>query len=281
MSASSGTIDFPIDETQKRIDIIRANSPGFMLYARNLQQELREFEAKTDSEEKEQINKSDRVMGEFLLNFLQKAFPEDGILMEEQEPIFGKNSFRWVVDPIDGSMNFTRGLPMYAISIGLEHRETPIAGVVLVPSLEDVYIGILGEGAQKNGDSIFPSLTKELTRSIFTPNLPTKRANQIQEIMSDLTALITHARSIRRSGSLVLDLCWIAEGCLDGLWEKNVKHWDICATSVILNESGGKLTDFNGKHYWNGLPEIVATNGFLHDPILDVLQKSRNYQGMN
>jgi myo-inositol-1(or 4)-monophosphatase len=281
MSASSGTIDFPIDETQRRIEIIRANSPGFMLFARKLQKELRLFQSKTDAEEKERINRSDLLMGNFLLDFLVKAFPQDSILMEAQNETFGKSGFRWVVDPIDGSMNFVRGLPLYAVSIGLEYREGPVAGVVLIPSLEDIYSAIYGEGAFKNGESILTSSTNELSRSIFTPNLPTKRAHEIQEIMSDLTALITYARSIRRSGSVVQDLCWIAEGCLDGLWEKNIKHWDLCASSVILSEAGGKITDYQGKHYWNGLPEIVATNGFLHDSILDVLNKARSSMGLN
>lgn len=279
--SAPGTIDFPLDDTMRRVEIIKANASGFMLYARNLQKEMRDYDPKTDSEEKEQINKSDRIMGQFLMEFLQRTFPDDSILMEEQEPVMGRTPFRWVIDPIDGSMNFIRGLPMFAISIGLEHRETPVAGIVIVPSLEDVYLAVLGEGATKNGDSIFPSSTQELTRSIFTPNLPTNRGNQIGEIIADLTALVTYARSIRRSGSVALDLCWIAEGCLDGLWEKNVKHWDVCATSVILNEAGGKISDFQGKHYWNGLPEIVATNGFLHEPILEVLSRSRNNLGMN
>ncbi|MCC5813972.1 MAG: inositol monophosphatase [Leptospira sp.] len=281
MSNASGTIDFPIDETQRRMEVIKVNSPGFMLFARNLQKELRNFQAKSDSEEKQQITKSDQLMGNFLMEFLTRAFPQDGILMEEQEPVVGKSDFRWVVDPVDGSMNFIKGLPMYAVAIGLEHRETPVSGIVLVPALEDVYFAILGEGATKNGDSVFPSVTDDLTRSIFTPNLPTKRANHIQEIMADLTALITYARSIRRSGSVVLDLCWIAEGCLDGLWEKSVKHWDLCATSVILGEAGGKITDFQGKHYWTGNPEIVATNGFLHDSIIKVLKQARSNIGLN
>lgn len=281
MSASSHTIDFPIDETQKRIEIIKVNAPGFMLFARNLQKELRLFQSRTDAEERERIQSSDRKMGDFLIQYLQKAFPSDSIVMEEQDDVAGKTGFRWVVDPIDGSMNFVRGLPLYSVSIGLEYREGPVAGVVMVPVLEDVYSAIYGEGAYKNGESILTSTTQELSRAIFTPNLPSNRAHEIHEIMADLTALMTYARSIRRSGSVVLDLCWIAEGCLDGLWEKNVKHWDLCATSVILGEAGGKITDYQGKHYWNGLPEIVGTNGFLHDSILDVLKKARSGIGLN
>ncbi len=281
MSTPSGTINFPLDETHKRMEILRANAPGFMLYARNLQKEMKEYEPRTDIEEKEHISKADQIMGDFLLEFLKRSFPFDGILMEDKEPEYSRSGFRWVVDPIDGSMNFIRGLPLYAISMGLEHRETPVAGLVLVPALEDAYFAILGEGATKNGESIFPSVVSEISRSVFTPNLPTQRAHEIPEIMADLTALVTYARSIRRSGSVVLDLCWIAEGCLDGIWEKSTKHWDLCACSVILNEAGGRITDYNGKHYWIGLPEVVATNGIIHDAILEVLRKARSNLGLN
>jgi myo-inositol-1(or 4)-monophosphatase len=279
--STSGTIEFPIDQTQRRVEVIKANSAGFMLAARNLQKELRLFRSKTDQEEKDRINSADVKMGQFLIEFFQKAFPKDALLVEDSEAIDGSTGFRWVIDPIDGSMNFVRGLPMYAIAIGLEYREGPVAGVVLVPELEDIYSAIYGEGATKNGDTIFPSSTNELSRSIFAPNLPSKRSHNIPEIMADLTALVTYARSIRRSGSLVLDLCWIAEGCLDGVWEKSVKHWDMCATSVILAEAGGKVTDYEGKHYLNGLPEIVATNGFLHDSILEVLKNAKSSLGRN
>jgi myo-inositol-1(or 4)-monophosphatase len=277
----SGTIEFPMDQTQRRIEVIKANSPGFMLSARNLQKEFRLYQTKTDLEEKERISSADHKMGQFLIDFFQSAFPKDSLLIEDMDPVQGTSGFRWVIDPIDGSMNFSRGLPMYAISIGLEYREGPVAGVVLVPELQDIYSAILGEGATKNGDSIFPSSTADLSRSIFAPNLPTKRSHNIAEIVADLTTLITYARSIRRSGSLVLDLCWISEGCLDGLWEKNIQHWDLCASSVILGEAGGKITDFDGKHYWNGLPEIVATNGILHDGILDVLKNAKTSIGLN
>lgn len=279
--SSSGTIDFPLDDTIRRMEVIKANAAGFMLFARNLQKELRKFDSRTDEEEREHIKKADLRMGEFLWDFFNRVFPEDGILIEDIEGRDKKVHFRWVIDPIDGSMNFVKGLPIYAVSIGLEHRETPIAGMVLVPALEDVYFAILGEGATKNGDSIIPSSVHEISRSIFTPNLPTKRAGQIPEIMADLAALVTYARSIRRSGSLVVDLCWIAEGCLDGLWEKASSHWDLCAASVILNEAGGKITDFEGKHYYPGLPEVVASNGIIHEEILKLLKNARINLGRN
>ncbi|GBF51310.1 inositol monophosphatase family protein [Leptospira ryugenii] len=275
MSISSPTINFPLDETLKRIEFIKANATGIILEAKRIQKEMSGIRSKTDADELERIHAADRVLGDIFIKFLQKAFPKDGIICEDRESIDSQNDFRWVLDPVDGSMNFVRGLPLYAISFGLEHRETPVGGVVLVPAQDSVYSAVLGEGAQKNGETIFTSSISELNRAIFSPNLPTKRAHMIQEIMADLSGFLTYARSFRRTGSFILDACWIAEGLMDAIWEKNVKHWDVSAISIILSEAGGKLTDLSGKHYYVGLPELVASNGIIHNEILNLLKTVR------
>ncbi|TGN20345.1 inositol monophosphatase family protein [Leptospira idonii] len=275
MSISSPTINFPVDETIKRIEFIKSNATGIIHEAKKIQKEMSGIRSKTDAEEKDRIHAADSILGDIFTKFLQKAFPKDGILCEDKDPIDGSNDFRWVLDPVDGSMNFVRGLPLYAVSFGLEHRETPVGGVVIVPPQDSVYSAVLGEGASKNGETIFTSSVSELNRAIFSPNLPTKRAHMIQEIMADLSGFLTYARSFRRTGSFILDCCWIAEGLMDAIWEKNVKHWDVSAISVILGESGGKMTDLNGKHYFTGLPELIASNGMIHEEILNLLKTVR------
>lgn len=280
MATSTPTINFPLDETLKRIEYIKANATGIMHEAKKIQKEISNFRSKTDADEKERIDTADIKLGDILIKFLQKSFPKDSILCEDRPEIEG-GDFRWVLDPVDGSMNFVRGLPLYAVSIGLEHRETPVGGVVIVPPQDSVYSAVLGEGAQKNGETIMTSSVQELNRAIFSPNLPTKRAHMIQEIMADLSGFLTYARSFRRTGSFVLDCCFIAEGVMDGIWEKTVKHWDVSAVSVILSEAGGKLTDLAGKHYYIGLPELIASNGILHDEILKLLKTVRSTVSRN
>ncbi len=281
MSISSPTLNFPVDETIKRVEFIKSNATGIILEAKKIQKEMSGIRSKTDADEVERIHAADRVLGDIFTKFLQKAFPKDSILCEDKPLIEGTSDYRWVVDPVDGSMNFIRGLPLYAISFGIEHRETPVGGVVIVPSQDSVYSAVMGEGALKNGETIFTSTVSELNRAIFSPNLPTKRAHMIQEIMADLSGFLTYARSFRRTGSFVLDCCWIAEGWMDAIWEKSVKHWDISAISVILGEAGGKLTDLEGKHYYNGLPELIASNGIIHNEILNLLKTVRSSVSRN
>ncbi|MDF3821567.1 inositol monophosphatase family protein [Leptospira sp. 96542] len=280
MGISSPTINFPLDETIKRIEHVKSNANGIIHEAKKIQREISTIRPQSDAEEKERIDSADGMLGDILIRFLQKSFPKDSILCEDKIPV-EEGDFRWVLDPVDGSMNFVRGLPLYAISFGLEHRGTPVGGVVIVPPQESVYSAILGEGAYKNGELIKTSSVSSLDRAIFSPNLPTKRAHMIQEIMADLSGFLTYARSFRRTGSFVLDSCFIAEGVMDAIWEKTVKHWDVSAISVILAEAGGKLTDLNGKHYYTGLPELVASNGILHQEILNLLKKVRSSVSMN
>ncbi|TGK81898.1 inositol monophosphatase [Leptospira noumeaensis] len=280
MGISSPTISFPIDETIKRIEYVKANAMGIIHEAKKIQREVSSIRSETDADEKERIDAADGKLGDILIRFLQKSFPKDGIICEDKPTIDG-GDFKWVLDPVDGSMNFVRGLPLYAISFGLEHRETPVGGVVIVPPQESVYSAVMGEGAYKNGEQIRTSRISELNRAIFSPNLPTKRAHMIQEIMADLSGFLTYARSFRRTGSFVLDACFIAEGVMDAIWEKTVKHWDVSAISVILAEAGGKLTDLNGVHYYTGLPELVASNGVLHSEILNLLKTVRSTVSRN
>ncbi len=281
MGVTSPTLNFPVDEVRKRIDFIKLNAGRIAASAKALQKELRSTALNSDLEEKQLINTADQRLGEEFVSLLTTVFPKDSIICEDRDPIETSSDFRWVIDPVDGSMNFVRGIPLYAISFGLEHRETPVGGVVIVPSSESIYSAILGEGATRNGEPIYTSRVQELSRAMFSPNLPTKRAQMLQEIMADLSAFLTYARSFRRTGSFILDACWIAEGLMDAIWEKNVKHWDICATSVILAEAGGKMTDLQGKHYWTGLPELIASNGILHEEILNLLKNVRSTVSRN
>ncbi|PJZ71056.1 inositol monophosphatase [Leptospira perolatii] len=274
-------IDFPLDEVKKRIKSIQSIAGLVVDSAQKLQKELRVFGLVSESEEKDRIHKADELMGKFLVDFLRQNFPNDSIISEDHFRYDGSNPFRWVLDPIDGSMNFVRGIPLYSISIGLEHRETPVAGMVFAPGLDTRYSAILSQGAFKNGLRIDVSNTDALARSLLVSSFPTNRKEIMNEVIADITAFISCGRSMRRTGSFVLDTCWVAEGVLDGIWEKGVKLWDTVASSVILTEAGGKLTDFQGKRFLSGQAEVVASNGRIHSQIIDILRNVRISIGRN
>ncbi len=123
-------IDFPLEEVKRRIKSVQSVSGIFIESALKLQKDLKTFSFSTEIEERDQIHKADEMMGKFIVEYLRQNFPSDSILSEDHYKHEGNNSFRWVLDPIDGSMNFVRGIPLYCVSIGLEHRESPVAGVV-------------------------------------------------------------------------------------------------------------------------------------------------------
>ncbi|TGK07142.1 inositol monophosphatase [Leptospira semungkisensis] len=281
MESLAPPIDFPLEEVKKRVKSVQSVSGLILESARKLQKEIRVFGIVSDSEEKDRITKADELMGKFLIDFIRQNFPNDSIISEDYFRYEGSNSFRWVLDPIDGSMNFVRGIPLYCVSVGLEHRETPVAGVVFAPELDTRYSAILSQGAFKNGLRIDVSNTDALARSLLVSSFPTNRKEILNEVISDITAFISCGRSMRRTGSFVLDTCWVAEGVLDGIWEKGVKLWDTVASSVILTEAGGKLTDFQGKHFLSGQAEVVASNGKIHKQIIDILRNVRLSIGRN
>lgn len=274
-------IDFPLEEVKRRMRALHSISDLIIEAAKKLQKELRIFTHVTDSEERERMDRADQSLGDFLLEYIQKQFPEDSVLIESQTEIEGSNSFRWVLDPVDGTMNFVRGIPLYGISIGLEHRENPVAGTAYIPALGDRYSAILSQGAFKNGLRIDVSATQSLSRSLLVSSFPSNRKEILNEVIADLSAFISTGRSMRRTGSFVLDVCWVSEGRLDGIWETNVKPWDTSAVYVILTEAGGKITDFQGNHYLPNFTEIVASNAEVHNQIIETLRTVRSSIGRN
>lgn len=273
--------DFPLEETLRRLSSILQQKEMWRSKALEIQNTLSKNHFTSDKEEKDAMSQGDFQMGQVLVAFLRNTFPKDGILCEDLEEIQSQNSFRWVIDPIDGSMNFVRGNPLFAVSIGLEHRETAILGMILLPGLSSCYHAIMGEGAFKDGKKIQVSQTPSLSLGMFTPHLPSVRHNIVKEVVSDLTAFLAYARSFRRSGSFILDLCWLSEGLLDGIWENRLQLWDVVAGTVILREAGGSITDLEGARYLTGNKEAIASNGILHAEILKLINSSRSNFGRN
>ena len=270
-------IDFPIDEVLKRVVAIQKSARLIATAAMELQKKIKITEDISDSDERLLMQKADHEIGDFLVNIIESYFPKDSILCEN---ILNRNStsdFRWVLDPVDGTMNFVRGIPLFATSIGIEHREKSVAGVVILPALGDVYIATYGSGATKNGTKLQVSKTATMQNAVLMFSFPTRRKQIINELINDLTTIATYGRSIRRTGSIVLDLCWLAEGLIDGLWDKSTPHYDTAATSVILKEAGGSITDFKGNAFLEGQSEVVATNSVIHKQLIQALgQNSLN-----
>ncbi len=208
---------------------------------------------------------AEQVIGEILLG----AFPAYGMLAEEGGALAGEEDARWIVDPLDGTTNYAHGLPLFAVSIGLERAGEVVLGVVHDPTREETYVAERGRGATLNGEPVRVSDTGELIQALIATGFPYDRAEMPEalELFGRLSAL---TRGMRRLGSTALDLCYVAAGRLDGYYERGIWAWDLAAGSLILEEAGGKVTDYRGGELNLEGREIVASNGALHPAMIEL-----------
>ena len=199
-----------------------------------------------------------------ITDILLRAFPTYGMLGEESGRVFGQEEdIRWVVDPLDGTTNYAHGLPIFAVSIALETGGEVVLGVVHDPMKEETFTAERGEGATLNGQPIRVSDTDEPIQALIATGFPYDRA-QMPEALELFGRFEGLTRDMRRLGATALDLCYVASGRLDGYYERGIWAWDIAAGSLILEEAGGKVTDYRGGELNLEGREIVASNGVLH-----------------
>ena len=202
---------------------------------------------------------AERVIREELLG----AFSTYGMLAEEGGELAGEEDTRWIVDPLDGTTNYAHGLPIFCVSIGLERAGEVVLGVVHDPMREEIYVAERGGGATLNGEPIKVSDTGELIQALIATGFPYDRA-EMPEALELFGRFAATTRGMRRLGSAALDLCYVASGRLDGYYERGIWPWDLAAGSLILEEAGGKLTNYRGDVLDLDGREIVASNGRLH-----------------
>jgi myo-inositol-1(or 4)-monophosphatase len=202
---------------------------------------------------------AERVIKEILLG----AFPSYGILAEESGRSSGEEDTRWIVDPLDGTTNYAHRLPIFAVSIALERAGEVIIGVVHDPMREETFIAERGGGATLNSEPIRVSDTDEPIRALIATGFPYDRT-EMPEALELFERFAALTRGLRRLGSTALDLCYVSAGKLDGDYERGIWEWDIAAGALILEEAGGKVTDYRGGELNLEGRQIVASNGALH-----------------
>ena len=201
---------------------------------------------------------AEQVIREILLG----AFPTHGMLAEEGGTLVGEEDARWIVDPLDGTTNYAHGLSLFCVSIALERAGKVVLGVVHDPMREETYVAERG-GATLNGEPIRVSETEELIQALIATGFPYDRP-KIPEALDLFGRFAAITRGMRRLGSTALDLCYVATGRLDGYYERGIWAWDIAAGALILEEAGGKVTNYRGGTLDLEGRQIVASNGALH-----------------
>jgi myo-inositol-1(or 4)-monophosphatase len=209
------------------------------------------------------VTEIDEEAEQLIREILLGAFPTYGMLAEEGGALVGEENARWIVDPLDGTTNYAHGLSLFCVSIALQRAGEVILGIVHDPMREETFVAERGRGVTLNGEPIKVSDTDELIQALIATGFPYDRA-QIPEALDLFGRFAAITRGMRRLGSTALDLCYVAAGRLDGYYERGIWAWDIAAGALILEEAGGKATDYQGGTLDLEGRQIVASNGALH-----------------
>jgi len=188
------------------------------------------------------------------------------------QPVSPWPSPRWIIDPLDGTVNFAHGFPMFCVSIAFEAEGRLEYGVVFDPLREELFEAIRGQGATLNGQPIRVSKTDRLDRALLATGFPYDIRERLPGTLARLGRMLGLAQGVRRGGSAALDMCYVACGRLDGFWEEHLKPWDTAAGLLLITEAGGRITTFSGGPYELTSPNIVASNHLLHEKIVAQLQ---------
>ncbi len=227
------------------------------------------------------VTVADRTSEKLIRARLAAAFPEHGIFGEEGTRDRLESEFRWYVDPLDGTTNFAHGFPQFCVSLGLEHRTaslTPeedgrlVAAVIYDPLRDELFAAERGRGALLNGKPIRVSRTTELAEALTATGFPSHKRHQNPNIHF-YQEFTLRSHGVRRAGSAALDLAYVAAGRLDGFWEFNLNPWDTAAGILLVEEAGGKVTDFSGQHFRLDSREILASNGLIHAELLGFFEE--------
>ena len=223
------------------------------------------------------VTNADRRAEQTLFEELSKARPGYGFIMEEGGAVEGPDkSHTWHIDPLDGTMNFLHGLPIFAISIGLEREGQVVAGLVYNPATDDMFFAERGQGAYHNNRRLRVAARRDIAEGLIGCGIPALGKAQAHPFFkAELSAVMAHVGVLRRLGAAALDLAHVAAGTYDAYWERGLKSWDIAAGILLVREAGGFVTTADGGDDPLGGGSILAGNEVMHRRLLEILRQAR------
>ncbi|MFQ6081752.1 MAG: inositol monophosphatase family protein [Candidatus Aminicenantia bacterium] len=217
------------------------------------------------------VTSQDKLSQEIIYQKLSSLFLEHDFLAEEELEKIKGSEFRWIIDPLDGTTNYAHRFPIFCVSIALEYRGKVILGTIYNPMLDELFWAVKGEGAFLNNKPIKVSSTQELDKSLLATGFPYDLRESEENNINHFNNFLVRTQAIRRCGSAALDLCYVACGRFDGFWELKLFPWDLAAGILIVEEAGGRISDFRDKEVNIYAKEIVASNGLIHQQMIEVL----------
>jgi myo-inositol-1(or 4)-monophosphatase len=259
--------------------VFLATAAEIVLRAGDIQMSRRESGFRVDKKgEIDLVTEVDLECERMCRAVIAERFPDHDVLAEELSSGPGeqaRSSCRWVFDPVDGTTNYAHGLPIFCASLALEIDGRPEAAAIYDPSRRELFTAERGEGAFVNGARLHVSTAGELIDALLVTGFPYDVHARTADLLSLFGAFLGQARAVRRLGSAALDLCYVAAGRFDAFWEQHLKPWDVAAGALIVREAGGRVTGMDRSAFDPGAGHLIASNGHLHDAMLDVVRSSR------
>jgi len=245
-----------------------ARQAGELIRANWLQPKI--IEMKTDIVDL--VTQVDKASDTLITGILRNHFPSHQLVAEESAVSGQESAYRWYIDPLDGTMNFAHSFPHFAVSIALTHEARVIVGVVYDPLRDEMFCATQGNGATLNGAPVRVSQAAELERSLVLTGFPYDRRQRSEYYLRFYQAFMVRTQGVRRCGSAALDLCYVACGRAEAFWEWRLHPWDTAAGSLIVEEAGGKMSDFFGNTFDYLGEQTLASNGIVHAKMTEVLK---------
>ena len=229
------------------------------------------------------VTDADKASEAWLVQEIKTRFPTHRVIAEEgtgtleemQQP-----GYTWVIDPLDGTVNYAHQLPIFAVSIALLRDGVPYLGVVYLPVLDEMFCAIAGQGAMRNNSLIRVSTRDTLQSSVVATGFPYDKHLSERDNIENTARIIKKVHGIRRMGAAAVDLAYVACGRLDGYWEEKLKPWDIAAGFLLVREAGGKITDYSGAPLDLRQDHVIASNSLIHDALAQELRPYAEKHGL-
>lgn len=220
------------------------------------------------------VTEADLASEEVIIERIKSYYPKHSILAEEAGNavvIGGENTWKWIIDPLDGTTNYAHGYPCFCVTIALEHDGEIVLGVTYDPTRNELFAAERGRGASLNNKPIRVSQTEDIGDALICTGFPYDFKDRV-DFARHLTNMLLRSRGVRRDGSAAIDMAYVACGRYDGFWEEGLHAWDVAAGVLMIEEAGGHVSYYDGSPFSVYKPPICASNGLLHSQMLDVLK---------